>query len=248
MESVDIKRVQARLLEMGVAITQILEKHDISYQIAFGTLLGAVRHGGFIPWDDDFDLFLFDDRYDTAIEILRNELPGDMFVEDEKSEPNYFHGWAHVKDMNSEVYCEQFPQDNLYVHKGLCVDLYRIKRMDVKEFSDFRVKAGMEYINRRKRHNLITEKEYYERQKIFEQRKEHDSLAFVQDGEILAYPSGKGFQIIGDVFPLKKYKFENYYFLGPINYENILRRQYGDYMKLPPVEDRIPHYSFVTFN
>ena len=54
----DIKRVQKRLLEMGTVIARILEKHDIPYMITFGTLLGAVRHHGFIPWDDDFDIFL----------------------------------------------------------------------------------------------------------------------------------------------------------------------------------------------
>ena len=115
---VDIKRVQNRLFQMGQVIANILSTHNIPHMITFGTLLGAVRHGGFIPWDDDFDFFLFDDTYDEAIKILRNELPVDMFLEDDKSEPKYFHGWAHVKDLNSEVYCEQFPQDNLYEHHG----------------------------------------------------------------------------------------------------------------------------------
>ena len=127
MGIIDIKRVQKRLLEIGKNIATILESNNIPYIITFGTLLGAVRHGGFIPWDDDFDFFLFDDIYDKAIELLRKNLPNDMFLEDEKSELKYFHGWAHVKDMNSEVYCEQFPQDNLYNHHGLSVDLYKCK-------------------------------------------------------------------------------------------------------------------------
>ena len=73
--SFDIKRVQNRLLEMAKATAAILEKNNIPYQIAFGTLLGAVRHGGFIPWDDDFDFLLFDDSYDKATEALARELP-----------------------------------------------------------------------------------------------------------------------------------------------------------------------------
>ena len=71
MISFDIKRVQERLLKMAKEIASILEDHDIPYQIAFGTLLGAVRHKGFIPWDDDFDFFLFDDSYEKAMEVLQ---------------------------------------------------------------------------------------------------------------------------------------------------------------------------------
>ena len=76
----DIKRVQDRLLEIAKRTAAILEKHDIPYQIAFGTLLGAVRHGGFIPWDDDFDFFLFDDSYEKAMEVLAQELPSDLTI------------------------------------------------------------------------------------------------------------------------------------------------------------------------
>ena len=66
----DIKVVQKELLKMGKAVCDILEKNQIPYFIALGTLLGAVRHQGFIPWDDDFDLFLFDNSYEKAINCL----------------------------------------------------------------------------------------------------------------------------------------------------------------------------------
>ena len=68
---------------MAVVIRDILESHNIPYFITYGTLLGAVRHQGFIPWDDDFDFYLFDDSYDKAIHALRAEMPVNMFLEDE---------------------------------------------------------------------------------------------------------------------------------------------------------------------
>ena len=107
---------------------EILEKHDIPYFITYGTLLGAVRHKGFIPWDDDFDFYLLDEYYNEAMDVLRNELPHDMFLENEDTEPLFFHGWAHVKDLNSVASCDLYPQDGHYAHHGISVDLYHTKR------------------------------------------------------------------------------------------------------------------------
>lgn len=246
MGTIDIKRVQKRLLEMAVAISEILERNNIPYQIAFGTLLGAVRHGGFIPWDDDFDFFLFDNTYDAAIELLRKELPKDMFLEDEKSEPKYFHSWAHVKDINSECICEKFPHDSNYTHRGISVDLYRLNKINPKYFSNFRYDNAINYIAKRKSLGLISNEDFLTRKKMYDERKKSD-IVDTTDDCIFAYPFDIGHQFVSDVLPLKKYKFENYEFYGPANPKNILSMRYGDYMELPPMEYRIPHFSSVIF-
>lgn len=241
----DIKRAQARLLEMAKATAAILEKHDIPYQIAFGTLLGAVRHGGFIPWDDDFDFLLFNDSYDKATEVLLKELPTDMLLENEKTEPKYFHGWAHVKDLKSECDCALFPQDAAYAHHGLSVDLYKLTKIKEKDYIQYRLDEALTYIDRRLKQGLMTEEEY-------KNKKESFLNSFKPDGntsekEILAYPFTYGKQEIDDVFPLKKYKFEDTEFLGPSNYAPLLASEYHDYMSLPPEEDRKPHYTSIKY-
>lgn len=250
MAEVDIKRVQNKLLDMAKRIAFILEKHDIPYMIAYGTLLGAIRHNGFIPWDDDFDFYLFDESYDTAMEYLRTELPNNMFLEDEKSEPLYFHSWAHVKDVNSIANCKEFPQDSLYAHKGISVDLYRTKKMKLSELESFLNDENEAYINRRLKNKLITTNEYNERIKKLNERR-----TFIKENpetrDNIVYnlvPVYKCHSINeGDIFPLKKYSFENNVFLGPNNAEKILTMIYGDYMKLPPLEKRVCHYSIVEF-
>lgn len=248
METIDIKRVQKRLLEMGKNIASILESNDIPYIITFGTLLGAVRHGGFIPWDDDFDIFLFDDTYDKAIELLRKNLPNDMFLEDEKSELKYFHGWAHVKDMNSEVYCEQFPQDNLYNHHGLSVDLYKCKRIHSSELLDYRIVEMEKYLKRKLDKGILDLSSYnLQRDILTESIEKEEKNNPIEDSFIYGMAVKERFMFEKDMFPLKKYLFDNVEFWGPNDSNSILSQFYGDYMQLPKVENRIPHYSKVVF-
>ncbi|MBQ4477168.1 MAG: GNAT family N-acetyltransferase [Bacteroidales bacterium] len=247
-KKVDILRVQNCLLEMGNIIARVFEKHNIPYMITFGTLLGAVRHGGFIPWDDDFDFFLFDDTYEYAIEILRKELPDNLFLEDEKSEPLYFHGWAHVKDLNSEVYYEQFPQDNTYSHHGLSVDLFRCKKMKMSELCQYRKIQVEEYLQRKVLHRLISNEEYVKKLEFLTTKIESEEKDTISSNtEILAMAVPERYMEYKDVFPLKKYQFDKYLFYGPKDFDKILKHFYGDYMSLPKEENRIPHYSKVIF-
>lgn len=233
---------------MGKNIASILESNDIPYIITFGTLLGAVRHGGFIPWDDDFDFFLFDDTYDKAIDLLRKNLPNDMFLEDEKSELKYFHGWAHVKDMNSEVYCEQFPQDNLYNHHGLSVDLYKCKRIHSSKLLDYRIVEMEKYLKRKLDKGIIDLSSYNSQRDILKEAIEKEEKNNpIEDSFIYGMAVKERFMFEKDIFPLKKYIFDDVEFWGPNDSNSILSQFYGDYMQLPKVENRIPHYSKVVF-
>lgn len=166
----DIKIVQHRILELAVAVRDILESHNIPYIMTYGTLLGAVRHKGFIPWDGDFDYYLFSDSYEKALECLRNELPEDMFVEYYDSEPLFFHGWAHIKDLKSECVWENNKhQDSAYAHQGICIDLYRTTRIPENHEKLYRATHCVDYLKRRNKAKLISDKEF-ENRLILEQQ------------------------------------------------------------------------------
>lgn len=242
----EMLEIHNRLLEMGKVITEILDNNGFPYMITFGTLLGAVRHHGFVPWDDDFDLLLFDDSYDQAMSVLRKELPEDLFLEDKKSEPLYFHGYAHVKDLKTEALCVHYPHDNIYQHKGLSIDLYRAVRMKECDLERFLLTENIAYLKRRMDVLSIDKVDYEKRVSMLEQKmKNLECIASRKEifGMALAVTS----MDVDKVLPLKKIGFEDTMFWGPSNPEALLKDFYGDYTKLPPLENRVRHYQYVRY-
>lgn len=248
MDNITLKKVQDRLFDIGVIVTDILEKNGINYMISFGTLLGAVRHHDFIPWDDDFDLWIFDEDYDKAIQVLKQELTKDVFLENEDSEPNFFHGWARIKDIYTITKKDQKIQDDAYQHNGLAVDLFRIKKMKYYELNEYIYCENINYLNRRKEKGLITIDDYFNKRKIaktlLKQEKEFDSNEIVY-GFITSYKNKCVLE--QDIMPLNTVYFRGHKFMCPNNPDRVLRRLYGDYLILPPPNKRIQHYSEVEF-
>ena len=118
-----LERLQAIEFKMAVTIKDILEKNGVRYVIEYGSLLGAVRHGGFIPWDDDFDFVVFEDDYEIASRALRQELPEDYVLHDKASDPNYFYSFSKVRHLHS--YVQESDSSELLKYKGISIDLFK---------------------------------------------------------------------------------------------------------------------------
>ena len=243
-----VKMSQQRLLEMALVVKDILENNHIPYFLAQGSLLGAVRDGRFIPWDDDLDLYLFEDGYSHALRILRESLPDDLFLEDKLSEPLYFHDWAHIKDLTTECTCEQFPQDSYYAHKGLSIDLYIMYQMEEKNWPKFKYDKAIEYLRTMRSNMLISEEQYKVKAELFH-KQYIDRLHVVNDSTEIVFGSTVSSRIYKteDILPLSSIEFEGYRFNAPNSCDGYLRTLYNNYMLLPPVEKRVPHYSSVIF-
>lgn len=245
----DVKRVQQRLFKMAIAIRDILEKNNIPYFLSSGSLIGAVRHGGFIPWDDDLDLYMFSDTYDIGISKLQEALPSDMFVEYCTTEPRYFHDWAHVKDLTSVCDSRQFPQDSQYEHKGISIDLYKMTQMPKRDWKAFKHEAAVRYINLRLKHGFITQDEYDRKVVQFDTKfgKSVDDDNGAEDEMVFGSSVSKHMFKCGDIIPLGKIDFCGETFSSPASINGFLTEIYGDYMTVVPYEDRHPHYSYVEF-
>lgn len=242
-----INYVQNRLIRIAILIKNVLEQNNIPYFITYGTLLGAVRHHGFIPWDDDFDFALFEESYDEAIKLLSNNLPSDLLVENESTEPHYFHDWVRIKDKNTIASFNLFPQDDIYICKGIAVDLFKVYKISENEIPFFKEKKINEYLDRLYKNNLINLEE--------KETKKVKYLKSLQDKNYddnrVVFVSSTNYCIplmVNNIFPLIKYKFENTFFLGPYNPKPLLESWYGkDYMVIPPPDLRISHYDQIKF-
>jgi lipopolysaccharide cholinephosphotransferase len=119
-------QMQERMLVILVEIDKICRKHDIPYWLSGGSMLGAVRHQGFIPWDDDLDIEMLRPDFERLMRILPHELPDNLALQWHTTDENYFYQFAKVRDKNSELY-ERNGYDKLLKEHGIWVDIFPLE-------------------------------------------------------------------------------------------------------------------------
>ena len=102
MSNVELRDLQLYMLDILKAIDKICKKHDIQYFLAAGSLLGAVRHKGFIPWDDDVDLYMKVDDYFKFIEVCKKELSDEYYLQNRLEDVKSYVFWLQFGVKNSE--------------------------------------------------------------------------------------------------------------------------------------------------
>lgn len=96
-----------RMLDILIEVDRICRKHNIRYWLSSGTLIGAVRHKGFIPWDDDLDIEMLLPDYKRLMKVLPEELPENLALQSQDTDPNYFFFYARSA---TAVRCSKRPR------------------------------------------------------------------------------------------------------------------------------------------
>lgn len=242
-----LRRQQMRMLDMLQCLDDICTRHNIPYWMSSGTLLGAVRHGGYIPWDDDLDVTIMYRDSKRLMQILEQELPPYYKLQSDETDDGYFFSYPKIRDTRSYLE-ETNAYDRIFRYQGIFIDLFTFEKFP-PSLNWIACRAhGFCYnvLNNRKNTDLQAKRKV---RAIFWTCKHIvfpilRFLALFWPTKELRYSPGTPYGCTSfhdELFPLQRMEFEGRLFNAPRDSHNFLKRVYGDYMQLPDLDKIHPH-------
>lgn len=255
MDTFDLKKMQDTQYQMLKTFAQICDENNIRYYLAYGTLLGAVRHQGTIPWDYDIDLCMTREEFRRFKAVAANQLPAPYFIK--RVGASAYNGLYRICKKGSAVYTETHGQDEAWpIH----VDIFIL---DVARSYHYFAKLLVTSISR---YLLVAKLSDYEKAWLYERFRNKALKRFiVRSGNFFRYIFGEqGLERIvfclmasprktdkyiiitdiGKVYPVAWFgesvnvRYEESVVKAPSHTDDLLKMWYGDYMSLPPESER----------
>lgn len=259
------KKIWACLLDLLSVVDRICKENDIQYYAIGGTLLGAVRHQGFVPWDDDLDIAMLRKDYNRFLDIAQKELSGKYFLQTTLSDVNYYKEHARLRNSTTTGICEHYELHGC--NNGIFLDILPLENYRNNMFGKIRSNVcrilgralTVKIHHNTRSRNSIRSHLIYGVSFLFDVKRTHCLR------EWLETKNSKGrteLVTLGDVYysmysrekltfqrkdfdSVIELPFENGTIPAPAGYENVLSKEYGDYMKFPPPEKRGQFHNII---
>lgn len=255
---IDVTRKKVWAIEIDILLEfdRICKKYDLQYYLMFGSLLGAVRHQGFIPWDDDLDVCMPRKDYEILLKVAPQEFKSPYFFQIPETDKGYFYTFAKIRNENTAAFLELFQYQRF--NMGLMIDVMPMDVCDENDvYENYKNIQKMTIDNStfmRMTNPNLSDKDkdrvknypggdpmerYYEIQRIASL---HENEADVLPKRITAvntiYKPEKMILNAEDLSETVLCRFEQFEFPIPKGYDSVLKTIYGEYMKFPPVSER----------
>ena len=261
IDSKRLRELQIIELEILKEIDRICKDNNIKYYLLEGSLLGAVRHKGFIPWDDDLDIGMLRDDYDKFLKIADENLKIGFKLCCYANTKNYHLPFSKVVSLNNRGFYNKDAK-SLKKYNGPFVDVFPLDtsnialgKYQIKKFNKIRKYRDILLIKVRYRIKFSWKRLlYFIESPFYSNKKLHEKIYKLSTKEnkksskyIINYSSSYG--VAKEIFPICSFeegismKFEDMMVTIPKNYNYILTRIYGDYMQLPPKNKRVSRHS-----
>ena len=247
----NLRQCQLKELDILVEVDKICKRHGIEYWLDGGTLLGAVRHQGFIPWDDDIDIGMTLEDMKRFCSVAQTELPDHLFLQTPATDAKLKEPIVKIRDLNS-LYIERSDTFNVDYEKGIFIDIFPfVPCPDMPKGLLKKVGKGIchsySILHRQHYYSLRSFAEYFwftgkywccsailKLYSIFGNTSRYMSNLPVSNGYGINHRRDS-------IFPIGEIEFEGKTFPSPHNTDAYLTDLFKNYMEIPPVEKRQVH-------
>lgn len=255
----DFRKIQLIMLEMLVEFDRICNKNEIVYSLDGGTLLGAIRHKGFIPWDPDIDVIMHRNEFEKFKKACQEDLDTRrFFLQDHELDSNYRWGYARLRRKGTEFV--RAGHEHMKYKTGIFMDIMIVDNVPDGLIMR-KIHNALSYCIRKtlwSEAGKVLHPKWYGRlwykflsfipaDWVFRVRNFIANKCNANDTELIrrmtgGYPSRCKYGTPKRFYERRvQVEFEGYIFWGFEQYDQYLRLVYGDYMKLPPLDERKPH-------
>lgn len=257
------KKIWAIELDLLYELDRVCKKYNLTYFLMCGSLLGAIRHKGFIPWDDDIDVGMFRKDLEKLAAVAEEEFTYPYFFQTPHTDPGSCFSMAKIRNSKTTAITESFRWEKF--NQGMLLDIFTIDNvnMDVQEERGERIKQYTlncsAYMRRNNpnlnEHDLMILRNYngidpienYDNLQSLCSEFNNIETEYVGARIFTLYPWQKLTYRRENFASIEWVDFENTKAPIPIGYEDILKTNYGNYMQLPPIKERGVWHTKTTF-